>query len=306
MKQSPHHLFMGVCLFGGSDMKLFLITIMLLISPLAKASDNFFDNKLLFEAYLDNAKQGEALSQFVIAKFYEGSDIKNSDLDKVIYWYQKAAEKKFPQAANNLGYVYDMINSDEEAEYWYKQAVDLGYTPALVNLGLLYFDKGPLHNYVQSFNYFQQAATFNEYESLFHMGLAYKEGLGVEPDLSKAFYWLKQSAESGNPKAMRELGLMYKNGIHVKQDYNMAEKYLKQGANLRDVESIHSLAVFYFGAGDLGTPESHANFEKTLFYMQEAAMLGHPQAKHKMSIIFKQGLGVIANSEISSLLSTGD
>ena len=61
MKQSPIIYLWGVCLSGGSDMKLFLVTIMLLISPLAKASDNFFDNKPLFEAYFDNAKQGEKL-----------------------------------------------------------------------------------------------------------------------------------------------------------------------------------------------------------------------------------------------------
>ena len=57
---------------------------MLWISPLAKASDNFFDNKLLFEAYLDSAKQGEALSQFVIEKIYEGSGIKNSETNNNI------------------------------------------------------------------------------------------------------------------------------------------------------------------------------------------------------------------------------
>ena len=39
----------------------------------------------------------------------------------------------------------------------------------------------------------------------FNLGLMYKTGIGVAPDLEKAKYWLKLAAEQGDKEAIQEL-----------------------------------------------------------------------------------------------------
>jgi len=278
-------------------MKVILLVISIAFSSCAMSMDSFFEKENLVDAYLKNAKKGDALAQYVVASYYGISCSVECNLSKAIYWYQQSAENGYPYSANDLGILYQDIGELEKSVYWYEKAVELGYTPALVNLGLLYFREGPLYDSKASFKYFKEASYFNEYESLFHMGRAYKEGLGVDENYSLAFEWFKKSAEIGNPKAMRELGLMYKTGEGVSLNFDLAEQYLNQGAVLGDVESMHSLAVFYFGS-----PESHADFEKGLFYLQKAAMEGNALAASKIGLVYKKGVGVFANEEIGSLL----
>ncbi len=50
------------------------------------------------------------------------------------------------------------------------------------------------------------------------LGHFYAQGVGVEPNDSKAFYWYLKAAEEGSSKAKHELGVYYLFGKGVKQN----------------------------------------------------------------------------------------
>ena len=254
----------------------------------------------IFKRYLDNAVSGDYHSQFVVGEYYTQGCAVDKDLIEANVWYLLSANQGNPYSANQLGIYYDVYaESDDDfnkSVNWYKKAVELGFNGALVNLGLLYFVEGKNKDYLKSYEYFLKASKSNEFESMYHLGLAHKMGFGVELDLNKSLYWFKRSAAIGNPHGMRELGLIYQKGGIVPRDYQLAEQLFLQGRNLNDLNSIHSLATFYFAVeGEL------SSVEKGVFYMREAAFLGHRLAQHKMGIFFDKGIGVMKDIKLSKL-----
>ncbi|MEZ5583511.1 MAG: SEL1-like repeat protein [Candidatus Competibacteraceae bacterium] len=45
-------------------------------------------------------------------------------------------------------------------------------------------------------------------DALFDLGMAYFEGVGVEPDVKQALAWLKKADEAGHRRAAREAKLI--------------------------------------------------------------------------------------------------
>ncbi|CAB4411614.1 unnamed protein product [Rhizophagus irregularis] len=69
--------------------------------------------------------------KFNILSYYENEDGINNDLDKVLYWYYKAAENDNKVALYKLGKIYEtgkgVYKNITRANAFYKQAAELGY-----------------------------------------------------------------------------------------------------------------------------------------------------------------------------------
>ena len=78
------------------------------------------------------------------------------------------------------------------------------------------------------------------------VGYFYLEGLGVEKDLSKAFYWTQRAADHGDRDGQYNLASFYEEGIGVDTDMEKAKNWYKlsalQGHNL-SVEKCKELGV---------------------------------------------------------------
>ena len=69
------------------------------------------------------------------------------------------------------------------------------------------------------------------------VGYFYLEGLGVEPDPSRAFAWTKRAAEHGDRDGQYNLGCFYAEGTGTAPDLERAKHWWRQAA-----EQGHDLA----------------------------------------------------------------
>lgn len=101
------------------------------------------------------------------------------------------------------------------------------------------------------------------------LGMMYRDGIGVEPDMSLALKWWHQAAEQDDPIAIYSIGYAYDAGEGVPQDFQEALKWYTRGANLGDSWSQTNLASLYFYG--LGTD---INVSKAIELYTEAANQG--------------------------------
>ncbi|MBQ8556987.1 MAG: sel1 repeat family protein [Clostridia bacterium] len=77
------------------------------------------------------------------------------------------------------------------------------------------------------------------------VGYFYLEGLGVEKDLTQAFYWTKRAAEHGDRDAQCNLAeLFYEAGMVVERDLAAARRWYEQAAAQGHDMAIERLKTF--------------------------------------------------------------
>jgi TPR repeat protein len=114
-----------------------------------------------------------------------------------------------------------------EAYKWYFMAASNSHTEAMYHLGLLYErGAGVQQNYKRAIQLYKQANKQTSGDALYRLAIAYHQGRGVEVDLKKAIEYYIRSAELGNPKYQCELGRLYEqDGIIVEKNLLEATKW---------------------------------------------------------------------------------
>ena len=121
--------------------------------------------------------------------------------DEAISLFEKADDAGDGNAMRFLGdtfYTGRFRNQDyQKARYWYEKAEVIGYLGA---------------------------------SSMNRLGLIYLEGLGVKPDLQRAYGLFQKSAALDDVDGMYDLAKMYDQGIGVAQDYKQARQWYEKAA----------------------------------------------------------------------------
>ena len=113
------------------------------------------------------ADQGDAWAQLNLGAAYDNGIGVPRDLEKAIYWYQKAAEQGLAEAQFNLAHLLvDADISAARAAKWMAKAAEQGMV-----------------------------------EAEFLMGVIYAEGIGVAQDDDEARRWLEKAIENGHAEA---------------------------------------------------------------------------------------------------------
>jgi TPR repeat protein len=88
---------------------------------------------------------------------------------------------------------------------WFRQAAREGSAPAMRALGLIYLHgaAGVPANRAEALGWFYEAALREDRESMFALGRAFQDGVGVGRDTHLASYWIEQSATRGYAPARR-------------------------------------------------------------------------------------------------------
>ena len=76
----------------------------------------------------------------------------------------------------------------------------------------------------------QMAAEQDDADAQHALGLAYRDGQGVDQDHAEAVRWWLQAAEQGHADAQHALGLAYRDGQGVDQDHAGAVRWWLQAA----------------------------------------------------------------------------
>jgi TPR repeat protein len=90
---------------------------------------------------------------------------------------------------------------------WFRVAARQGSTPAMRALGLIYLHgaAGVPANRAEALGWFYEAALRDDRESMFALGRAFQDGVGVGRDTHLASFWIEQSATRGYAPARRAL-----------------------------------------------------------------------------------------------------
>ncbi len=190
-----------------------------------------------------------------MAEFYEYGLGVEKDLDKAVQLYLKAAEK----GSNEAYYRYAMLSTislKEKLEILEKVARN-GHPEAMYRIGIWHaeyykevFNESPEVGATKAFSYFRQAAEKGSTNAMYHMGLAYLDGIGVEKSERLAVDCFRKAVDKGHIEAMVELGVCYANGTGIKQNYSRAIRLYTTAATLGNDEAEFNLGLCYqYGLG---------------------------------------------------------
>lgn len=159
------------------------------------------------------ANEGDVSSQYLLGLVYLNGKWITQDLQKGIYWLERAAQNGDAEADNELGHIYyaelyGVLKNDAAAVRHWKLAAENGQANAQVSLGW-----------------------------------SYMQGLGGLPiDYGQAVHWNTLGANNGVPEGFNNLGWLYEHGNGVPQDVLMAMQLYRKASEMGVKEASERLA----------------------------------------------------------------
>lgn len=139
-------------------------------------------------------------------------------------------------------------------------------------------------NYQVAASQFKLAADNGNADAMFHLGLCYHDGFGVEKDANEAVKWYQKAVNGGNAEAQAYLDALTSVIDEVKQ--------LTEAAENGDADAMRTVAFAYFaGSGVKPSDEEAAK------WFLKAAENGNVSAMYDVGLCYEQGVGVKTNAE---------
>ncbi|MFI3174325.1 MAG: tetratricopeptide repeat protein [Bacillota bacterium] len=283
-----------------------------------------------FYWYEKAAKQQNPRDQFYLGLCYEkGKGVEKSN-DLAMSWYELAAEQGYADAQINLGILYakrryffqkDMLRSNdlidsplfdfnkklyvvktgekppsEMAFELFEEAAKQGNARALFCLGLCYEKgKGTPINYKEAVQCYMKATEKGHIRAYFHLGLCYELGMGIDISYKQAIACYKKVAKQNNTLVFARINELQKildqpNADKKNTSINDLIAVAKDG----DLEAQFRLGTHY-EQGDI----IKVSFKKALYWYEQAANLGHAEAKRKVADAYFYGKGTIPEMNLA-------
>ena len=100
------------------------------------------DYKQAFELIQPYAEAGNVVAQYNLAMMFAEGDGTNTDDEKAVYWYIKAARNGHMKAQNNLGLRYHdgkgVAVDEYKSLYWFIEASKQGHLPSVFNIASIH------------------------------------------------------------------------------------------------------------------------------------------------------------------------
>ena len=147
------------------------------------------------------AEQGYPSAQYMLGCMYDDGLGVTQDDKETVKWFQLAAEQGYACAQYNLGLMYystkcDQVEQDyEEAVKWLRLAAEQGYGSAQLMLFTMYdCGEGVTQDDKEAAKWYRLQDDADA-RAQFNLSLCYRDGLGVEKDLEKAFCWYNKATD---------------------------------------------------------------------------------------------------------------
>ncbi|EXX62850.1 Ack1p [Rhizophagus irregularis DAOM 197198w] len=234
---------------------------------------------------------------FSLAMYYENGEGTEKNLEKALYWHQKAAENGFTDSMHNLAIKYyskgGAEKNLEKAIYWYQKAAENGFNGSMHYLAMCYEDvEGTEKNLEKAIYWYQKAAENGFTDSMHNLANRYYSGEGTEKNLEKAIYWYQKAAENGFTDSMHNLANRYYSGEGTEKNLEKAIYWYQKAAEDCFTNSMHNLAMCYENGE--GTEK---NLEKAIYWYQKAAENGFTDSMHNLANRYYSGEGTEKNLE---------
>lgn len=151
------------------------------------------------------------------------------------------------------------------------------------------FDKGDVENALRAWH---GLGDKGHARALYNLGVAYQQGVGVEPSSAQAMYWWHRAALAGSTEAQYNLGVAYTQGRNVSKNPAIASMWWYMAASGGDAAAQFNLGMMA-AEGD----GSRRDFEAAVFWWQQAAAQGFPSAIQALGILERQGIITRASAE---------
>ncbi len=272
------------------------------------------------------ADAGDAVGMSLLATMYYLGSGAEKDLEQARYWAQQAADQE-----NNAGYtILGLIYYDEEnylfAKAYLEKGAQLGNNRAREALAEMYHEgKGvekdaekarafltdaiadgdeeaklllslynlkDNHNDLDAVAHDEQSIDSNDPIALLILSARYKEGMGVEQDLKKAFQLCKKAADMGYAPAQYDLASYYRHGQGTAKDDREAFNYLLKSAK-QDCDIAYGTLsdCYYFGRG------TAVNYPEARYWAEKGVEKDDTIAYYIMGIYYYQGAATAPNYE---------
>lgn len=227
--------------------------------------------------YLTKAatKGKNCMAQYTLGNIYSSDKYGMQDMDKAIYWYEKAESGGNEFASYKLGKIYlgakDYVNAVKHLEMCNNKY-------AYYSLAKIYLDEtNEMFNPEKGIGYMEKAAEEGNQFAMYRMGNIYYQGTYTEKDIDKAVYWYEKAENSGNEYASFRLGKIY----YEQKDYEKAISHFEKCDN--------DNALYLMGKMYLDKDSNIFNSEKGIGYMLEAAEKGNQYAQVNMGLLYLKG-----------------
>jgi TPR repeat protein len=182
------------------------------------------------------AEGGDATAQYNLALIYAQGRGVPKDYKESQHWLTLAAEQNVLPAILDLASFYlhppEGENTDvQRAIHYYEKAAELGSASADTVLGnILASAAQGKPDYQQAVKWYQKAADQGQAEAEFGLAVLYESGQGVPLDLQAARRLFTAAADKGFAEAQYELGTLWEEGKGDAADPTMAQHYFQLAA----------------------------------------------------------------------------
>jgi TPR repeat protein len=212
------------------------------------------------------AESGSAEGQYKLALMLRSGLGIAADPAEALRWMHAAAAQEHFNAICDMGaFAEQGIGMEADplaAAYWYWKSAQKG-----ADVGQDAFERldGQL----------RAEAEGGEPRGMRWLGLALRDGLGVEVDAGASFAWFERAAQLDDPSATFELARCYAEGLGVEVDGQRAFDTCVAAARLGHAAANYEVALMIESIDGHGS-EPH---ERALAWMRRAAELGHAAAQ---------------------------
>lgn len=151
------------------------------------------------------AENGDSEAQVILCKQYmNGTDGREVNIQKGLYWLQQAVDQSNPEAIMLLGYCYQTGRGVEKVPYKAEQL-------------------------------FKKAAEAGNAYGCYYYALSLKDSRQhKQPDYEEAFMWMQKAVEQAYPpESFAELAAFYRYGMGTETNYFKAEECYRKGIRTR-------------------------------------------------------------------------
>ncbi|MCQ2310504.1 MAG: toll/interleukin-1 receptor domain-containing protein [Paludibacteraceae bacterium] len=199
-------------------------------------------------------------------KHLQNENANHQDTATAIAIFHKAVEQGSVEACNRIADIAsDKIILDDSwtdidtALYYYHKAAEQGNAYAEYRLGDIYSSFFDGHKDDQlAFYWTNRAYQHGQIDAIYNLAVCYEFGMGVDPDIQKAYELYKESANHENVMALLKVSAFLKQGSIEREDYVEGMRHLVKAYQLDTFMAKFALAEYRYWIFD---PQIHQQSE---------------------------------------------
>ncbi len=197
----------------------------------------------LFVAGQDLASDGKPFEE--ASRYLQGADRPyNPELARKLLWRSASTgdSRAMVQLGLYYGSPNSLTKNSDSAIYWFKAAARAGTPKAWFLLGRIYqLGIDVKQDFSLAAEYYRIGISHHDNYSKNAQAYLHFKGLGIEQDYSKAFRLFSETAAAGLPNSMYFLGVCYRNGYGTPVDQETAKTWLRRSALEGEPAAMHEL-----------------------------------------------------------------